>query len=68
MTAWLVVPDPRDWLEVEVNVPSAGSVPHSNQPFVANPFGFTLPLSTPPTVVTDVAGFVATVGGRMVVP
>ncbi|MCP2501016.1 MAG: hypothetical protein NCA08_05565 [Deltaproteobacteria bacterium] len=41
---------------------SVGLVPHSNQAVVATPFGFTPPLSTAPLAVTDVAGFVVTVG------
>jgi hypothetical protein len=32
---WLVVPDPRDWLEVELNVARVELVPHSNQAVVA---------------------------------
>jgi hypothetical protein len=41
---------------------SEGSAPHSNQAVVADPFGFTPPFSAAPLAVTDVAGFVLTVG------
>ena len=40
-----------------------GSVPHSNQATVANPFGITAPLSTAPLGLTEVAALVTTMGG-----
>ena len=67
MTAWLVVPEPTAWLDVEVKVASVGLVPHSNQALVARPFGFTLPFNLAPVVVIEVAALVVTVGARAVV-
>ena len=61
-TAWLVVPEPIDWLEVLLKVARVGLVPHSNQAVVAAPFGFTPPFNVPPSTVTEVAAFVVTVG------
>ena len=62
MTAWLVVPDPRDWLAVLLKVARVGLVPHSNQAVAATPFGFTPPFNVAPADVTEVAAFVVTVG------
>jgi len=64
LTAWLVVPEPTDWLEVALKVDSVGLVPHSNQAVVACPFGFTPPFTVAPPVVTEVAALVDAVGGR----
>ena len=62
MTAWLVVPEPMDWLGVTLKVARVGLVPHSNQAVVAAPFGFTPPFNVAPLDVTEVAAFVVTVG------
>jgi hypothetical protein len=44
-------------------VANAGSVPHSNQAFVARPFGVTLALSTAAVADTEAAARVETNGG-----
>jgi hypothetical protein len=62
--ATLVFPDPRDCDAVDVNVARAASVPHSNQPVVANSFGRTVPFNVAPVVVMEVAALVVTVGGE----
>ena len=62
VTAWLVVPEPADWLEVLVKVARVELVPHSNQAFVAWPFGFTLPFAVAPLEVIKVAAFVVAAG------
>jgi hypothetical protein len=62
--AWLVVPDPRDWLEVTLKVARVGLVPHSNHAVVEMPFGFTPPFNVAPLAVTKVAAFVTAVGAR----
>ena len=62
LTAWAVVPEPTAWLAVEVKAAKVGLVPHSNQAFVASPFGLALPFSTAPLAVTPVASAVVTVG------
>ena len=67
MTGVLAIPAPADRLEVLSNVVSVLLVPHSKWYVVASPFGFTSPLRTAPTVVTDVAGFVTTVGASVFV-
>jgi hypothetical protein len=51
-------------MDVLLKPDKVGLVPHSNQAVVAKPFGFTPPFKTPPAVVTDVAAFVVTVGGK----
>ena len=57
------VPDPADWAVVELNVESVLLVPHSNQAVVAEPFGFTDPLSVAPLDVMELAAVVCAVGG-----
>jgi hypothetical protein len=51
-------------MDVLLKPDRVGLVPHSNHPFVASPFGFTPLFKTPPVMVTDVAAFVVTVGGK----
>jgi hypothetical protein len=45
-----------------LNVANAGSVPHSNQALVVNPFGFAMPLRVALSVVIDEAAAVVTTG------
>jgi hypothetical protein len=51
-------------LEVTLKEFNSGSVPHSNQPVAARPFGLTDPFTMAPFAVTEVAVPVATTGGR----
>jgi hypothetical protein len=62
--ATLVFPDPRDCDGVDVKEARLLSVPHSNQPVVANSFGLTVPCNVAPVVVTLSAALVVTVGGE----
>jgi hypothetical protein len=62
-TDWLVVPEPTDWDDVLVEEARVGTVPHSNQTVVANPFGLTFPFRVAPVAPTEVADALATVGG-----
>jgi hypothetical protein len=48
-------PEPMDWDVVLVELASVESVPHSNQAFVASPFGVTLPFNVVPFVDIEVA-------------
>jgi len=48
---------------VLVEVASEESVPHSNQAFVARPFGVTFPFSEALVAATEDAARVVTVGG-----
>jgi hypothetical protein len=59
---WFVVPEPIACELVALLVVNVGSVPHSNQAFVAIPFGFALPFSVAAVVVTELAADVVTVG------
>ena len=68
MTAWLVVPQPTAWWDVEVKVASVGLVPHSNQAVVDRPFGFTLPFNLALLAVTALAAFVITMGAACELP
>jgi hypothetical protein len=62
LTGAAVVPDPAACRVVLVNVVSVLLVPHSNHAFVDAPFGFTVPFSVAPVVVTALAAVVVTVG------
>jgi hypothetical protein len=62
LTGWLVVPEPTDWAGVLEGEARFGSVPHSNQAFVARPFAVTLPFRVDVVVPTDVAATVVTAG------
>ena len=57
-----MVPEPIDCEVVDVYVDNVLLVPHSNQPVVVEPFGFTLPFRVEELDVTELAAVVVTEG------